>query len=86
MLYSYFLENYSNDINSYMQSKSHNYIGIKNLRRKFKIPKRCLKRYIKENNDMFIHTTDATLVSSGKYTLNLWKYKNTIKMDIEIVE
>lgn len=86
MLYSYFLENYSNDVNSYMQSRSNNYIGIKNLRRKFKVPKRCLKRYLDENSDMFTYTTNAYLVGSGKFYLNLWKYNNTIKMDIEVVE
>ena len=86
MIYSHFVEKYGNDVNSYVESKSNNYVGVKNLRKHFNAPSRVIKRYLNENRDIFEHTTNAYLVGCGKEKLNLWRYRNNISMNIEVVE
>ena len=49
-------------------------------------PSRVIKRYLNENRDIFEHTTHAYLVGCGKEKLNLWRYRNNISMNIEVVE
>lgn len=86
MAYSHFVAKHGNDINNYVKSKGVNYVGMRNIRTHFNAPRRYISKYMNEHSDIFEYTDNANLVGSGKYKLNLWRFKNNISMNIEVVE